>query len=296
MEIKLIEKDQASDFIIERDPYLLNFSEFDLQSRLNTTNRVSLEDLLQHLSQQTLDWTEPEKAKIQDICSHLQKMYLKFSQYLPESVSFVKTTGRDESEAAYTRKNQIFLPQMMIKWPLIPLTEMVAHELFHIISRYSPEFTAEWYEKLGFTACPELKIPQKYKNLTVSNPDTIGKNCYVKVNKKKIVPFLYSERTYEGGYFFKYFRYDFVECEITEKSCNPIIISGDMNFIKTPTHLFELCKEIDPYENQHRLHPEEMLAYSWAIYSIPKEMRQQYQRDYFKKIHDILHHNANFVL
>ncbi|HDZ16860.1 MAG TPA: hypothetical protein ENH75_01125 [archaeon] len=52
----------------------------------------------------------------------------------------------------------------------------------------------------------------------VSNPDTIEKNCYVEFqyngSMRKAIPFLYSEQKYQGGYFFKYFRFAYVVSEI----------------------------------------------------------------------------------
>ena len=99
----------------------------------------------------------------------------------------------------------------------------------------------------------------------MSNPDTIGKNCYVAFQNNgtqiKAVPFLYSQTPYKGGYFFEYFRFTFLESEMKDNKCLPLYENNRPKFISPPPKLFELCEEIDPYNNQHRLHPEEILAY-----------------------------------
>ena len=150
----------------------------------------------------------------------------------------------------------------MVQWPYEELKELIAHELFHVVSTHNPKFRNDLYIKLGFNRCPELDVPDDFQHLYVSNPDTIGKNCYVpfQINGPSIkaVPFLYSETPYRGGYFFEYFRFTFLESEIKDNKCVPLYENNRPKCINTPQKLFELCEEIDPYNNQHRLHPEEI--------------------------------------
>ncbi|GAH65419.1 unnamed protein product, partial [marine sediment metagenome] len=111
--------------------------------------------------------------------------------------------------------------------PYDELKELIAHELFHVISTANPKFRNDLYRKLGFTACPELNTPKDYKHLSVSNPDTIGKNCYVTFQNNgaqtMAVPFLYSETPYSGGYFFEYFQFTFLESEMKNDRCLPSV-------------------------------------------------------------------------
>ena len=50
LKAKLVDAQTASSIIATKDDYISNFSEFDLQSRLGTSEKVSKEDLLQFLS------------------------------------------------------------------------------------------------------------------------------------------------------------------------------------------------------------------------------------------------------
>jgi hypothetical protein len=270
-----------------------------LQSRLGTSEKVSKEDLLEFLARQTVDWTSSEEIIVKRIFNELDICYAPYKEYLLDSVKLIKTSGREECDAAYTRNKCVYVPVSMVQWPYDELKELIAHELFHIISTANPQFRNNLYLKLGFTTCPELDIPHEYKHLSVSNPDTIGKNCYVAIHNNgteiKAVPFLYSETPYSGGYFFEYFRFTFLESELKHDKCIPIYKNNRPKFIDAPQMLFDLCEEIEPYDNQHRLHPEEILAYYWSLLPFAESNIHYYKRNYLVKIRNLLEQEGTSV-
>ena len=299
LKAELVDAQTASSIIATKDDYISNFSEFDLQSRLGTSEKVSKEGLVEFLSQQTVDWTDSEENIVSSIFSELDVCYAPYKEYLLDSVKLIKTTGREECNAAYTRNKCIYVPISMVRWPYGELKELIAHELFHVISSNNPKFRNALYLKLGFTSCPELDVPDEFKRLYVSNPDTIGKNSYVEFKNNgaqiKAVPFLYSETPYNGGYFFEYFRFAFLESEVKQDKCMPIYENNQPNFISPPRELFEMCEEIDPYNNQHRLHPEEILAYYWSLLPFSESKLESYKRSYLAKIRNILEQEGTSV-
>ncbi|MBY9011207.1 MAG: hypothetical protein KGD70_02415, partial [Candidatus Lokiarchaeota archaeon] len=280
MKAELVDAQTASSIIATKDDYILNFSEFDLQSRLSTSEKVSKEDLVEFLSHQTVEWTNSEENIVNRIFDELDISYAPYKEHLLDSVKFIKTTGREECDAAYTRNKIIYVPISMVHYPYDELKELIAHELFHVISTHDPKFRNDLYVKLGFNPCPELDVPDEYKHLYVSNPDTIGKNCYVSVYANgaqiKAVPFLYAVAPFRGGYFFEYFRFTFLESEMKNSKCSPLYENNRPKFINAPQKLFDLCEEIDPYSNQHRLHPEEILAYYWSLLPFSESKIQSY--------------------
>jgi len=299
LKAELVDAKTASSIIAEKDDYISNFSEFDLQSRLGTSKKVSREDLIEFLSRQTVDWTNSEESIVNRIFEELDISYAPYKEYLLDSVNLIKTTGREECDAAYTRNKCIYVPISMVQWSYDELKKLIAHELFHIVSSANPKFRNDLYLKLGFTTCPELDIPNEYKHLYVSNPDTIGKNCYVAFQNNgaqiKAVPFLYSETPYRGGYFFEYFRFTFLESEMKHEKCLPLYENNRPKFISAPKKLFDLCEEIDPYDNQHRLHPEEILAYYWSLLPFSESNIQYYKRNYLVKIRNLLEQEGTSV-
>ena len=299
LKAELVDAQTASSVIAIKDDYILNFSEFDLQSRLGTSEKVSREDLIEFLSRQTIDWTTSEEIIVNKIFDELNLSYRPYKQYQLESIKLIKTTGREECGAAYTRNKCIYIPISMIQWPYNELKELIAHELFHVISTTNPKFRNDLYFKLGFTTCPELNVPNEYKHLYVSNPDTIGKNSYVEFQNNgvqiKAVPFLYSNTPYRGGYFFEYFRFTFLESEMKDNKCLPLYENNRPKFINIPKKLFDMCEEIEPYNNQHRLHPEEILAYYWSLLPFSELKIESYRRSYLVKIRNLLEQEGTSV-
>jgi len=299
LKAELVDAQTASSIIAQKDDYISNFSEFDLQSRLGTSEKVSKDVLVEFLSKQTVDWTNSEEIIVNRIFDELERSYTPYKNYLLESVKLIKTTGREECDAAYTRDECIYVPVSMVQWPYDELKELIAHELFHVVSTQNPEFRNDLYTKLGFNPCPELDVPNEYKQLYVSNPDTIGKNCYVTFQNNgtqiKAVPFLYAVTPYRGGYFFEYFRFTFLESEMKNNKCSPLYENNLPKFIGAPQKLFDLCEEIDPYSNQHRLHPEEILAYYWSLLPFSESRLQSYKRNYLTKIRNLVEQEGNSV-
>ena len=136
--------------------------------------------------------------------------------------------------------------------------------------------------------------------LSVSNPDTIAKNCYIRVknngNLIKAVPFLYSRAAYAGGYFFNYFKFSFLSCEVTQDNCISLQKNENPIFINPPNKLYNLCEEIDAYENQHRFHPEEILAYYWSYEMVPESRRDFRQSLFVSKIRKILDNDCEMMI
>jgi hypothetical protein len=60
LKVKFIDSKEGSKIIAEMDDYINKFRKFDLQSRLGTVEDVSKDDLVNFLSQQTLNWTQNE--------------------------------------------------------------------------------------------------------------------------------------------------------------------------------------------------------------------------------------------
>lgn len=269
MQIEFLDKKTASSVISEKDLYLSNFSKFDIQSRLGIIEEATLNDLMEFLSYQTLNWDEFERETVEKIFSDLERAYMPYKENFPKHIELIKTTGREEADAAYTRKNRIYIPISMLEWSYNELKELIAHELFHVFSNMNPKLRNGLYTKLGFIPCPDLQIPKAYQDFYVTNPDTIGKNCYLQFLENgefvKGVSFLYSKGPYRGGYFFQYFRFSFLIAEVTSNRCTPLYDGDHIRFSKVPQSLYDLCTELDPYNNQHRIHPEEILAYYWSL-------------------------------
>ncbi len=75
LKAELVDAQTASSIIATKDDYISNFSEFDLQSRLGSSEKVSKKDLVEFFSRQTVDWTNSEEIIVNRIFSELDICY-----------------------------------------------------------------------------------------------------------------------------------------------------------------------------------------------------------------------------
>lgn len=165
-----------------------SMNQMDIDWRLKTTGG-SLADLQAFAWQQALDFTDAEGDFIAEAIEIIEDDLKTIGCRLPipDEVVYIKTTMLEEGRpAAYTIKNQIFLGQRIfdrylpkpdqtddeIHAALMTFAEIMAHELFHSISRNSPDFRQQMYELIGFTVLPnDIELPAHIKNLLSINPD-----------------------------------------------------------------------------------------------------------------------------
>ena len=92
---------------------------------------------------------------------------------LPDEIIFIKTTMDDEGSASgYTSRNMIVLNDLYIEESSSFLLELIAHELFHCITRHSPEFRQKMYSLIGFTVMDhDIEFPERIRRRIMANPD-----------------------------------------------------------------------------------------------------------------------------
>jgi hypothetical protein len=187
IDIVFLNKLEARKVLVRKDIFILSLSPFDRASRLKTESSVSQSEFLDFISKQTLDWGSFECKEVESILDSVISKLAQYSLKFPKKISIIKTTGREEGNAAYCRGDSIILPQSMINTPYA-LKNLLTHEIFHIYSNNNSKKRSKLYRIIGFFNCPELEFPEELKDLKITNPDAPLINCYLKANNLKIVP------------------------------------------------------------------------------------------------------------
>lgn len=136
------------------------------------------------------DFNEDEKAAITSAVTFIESRLNDMGAALPfpkEDVAFVKTTMQEESDAgAYTHKTEIYIGEHILQKGIphdgddeattesnrLYFNYAIAHELFHCLTRNSPEFRSQMYRLIGFTTMGEdLVFSPEIQNLILINPD-----------------------------------------------------------------------------------------------------------------------------
>jgi len=92
---------------------------------------------------------------------------------LPAEILVVDTDGRDAANAPYTRGHAIVLPAAALPPARSPTSDafLVAHELFHVVSRHDPALANRLYALVGFEPVAPLQWPAAWLPARIANPD-----------------------------------------------------------------------------------------------------------------------------
>jgi hypothetical protein len=117
---------------------------------------------------------------------------------LPSDVMLVCTDGSDAANAPYTRAAAVFLPRDLNLGPYSD-AELLAHELFHVLTRHQPDLATRLYAALGFQAADALEWPAEWTEGRISNPDAPHHRHFMRLESPDgtvaVMPVLVARRT-----------------------------------------------------------------------------------------------------
>lgn len=261
--------EEAKRLISAEDDYTRNWSSFDIASRLENPKgqRGNLTELAKN---EVREWTEEEKQLIRKIGKNINSIILKNGYQLPlpkEEIILVKSTLKDEGGAGgYTRSNWIALSDGFMKSiSQERLTELLIHELFHVLTRNDLKFKSRMYETIHFNVIPnEIIFPKDIWENRISNPDVSRHDSYAtfKIHGKaqNCAMILYTDRPYTTGKFYTYIQVGLVALD---EHLKPVQKNGK-------TVIYSIEDASDFYDKvgentRYIIHPEEIMASNFAL-------------------------------
>jgi len=265
--------DQARQLLMQRDRFVQSMSPFDRAARLKTDKPVSEKQYLEFVGRNVLAWQAEEEQKLTTAFRGLQAALESLDLSLPQTILAIKTTGREEGGAPYTRANAIVLPQSVLAAPAARLQQLISHELFHILSRANPGLRDELYRAIGFVKCAELPFPPELKPRKLTNPDAPQNDHCIRIGVDGqdhwAIPILYSRtETYDtrrGGEFFNYleFKLLLVERASDSDTVKPLY-EGQQPRLIDAEQASGFYEQIGN-NTRYIIHPEEILADNFAF-------------------------------
>jgi hypothetical protein len=259
-------KDYARKLLRKNDCYTSLLSEFDLQSKIQTTsNAVKVKDYLEISQMYLLDWTEEEIELLTNIVNKtklkIEELMLSFK--LPKEIFLIKSTMQEEGDAeGFTRNNYIVFNYKDIS------DDLFQHELFHIISRYNPKIKNKLFSSIGFRRCNEIRIPEELAHLKITNPDAPYNNYFIKVvykgNIEDAFMFIYAIEKYKGGSFFDYMITQLILIEGSSKD-KRIKRNENGEFISLDYDEVDNLFEQIGTNTEYNIHPEEICAEHFTL-------------------------------
>lgn len=249
------------------DAFTAQLSQFDLQCRLKIDKDMTLTDWKQFAAQHVRAWLPDEIAAVSQSIGRLKKRLTVFRLPLPLVIQLVRTTGDEESNAAYTRSAAIVLPTKVMSYDETKLDRLLLHELFHLVSRHDGAVRAKLYKIIGFELCEPIELPASLAPRRITNPDAPLIDCTIALtakNGKQLTgaPVLYaSTKQYDakkGATLFQSLLFRLLVVEQRGGRWQPALVKGQpvvINPREEPEFLDKIGKNTD-----YIIHPDEILA------------------------------------
>jgi hypothetical protein len=175
-------------------------------------------------------------------------------------------SGKEEADAAYTRANAIFLPSKVLTYPPERLEELLAHELFHVLSRHDAETRQRLYGIIGFRACEEIPMHASLRDRKLTNPDAPLLDCVMELKVEgqvvTVTPILYaSVESYDpekGGPLFRYLTFRLMAVQKKDGKWQPATNAG-APILYDPKQMPSFLEQIGK-NTGYIIHPDEILA------------------------------------
>jgi len=283
--IELLDSAGAAEATSHSDEYTKALTTFDLQIRLGRKENVSEKDYLARAASQALTWNEEDQQKLQQSFAEIEKLLESngIRLNLPKTIQLLKTAGGEEFGAdGYTRENRIML---CVKGGQEITTHVVAHELFHVYSRFNAGTRDKIYAIFGFVKCNRINTAAAMDNRVITNPDCPFIEHFITLNiggkNRDFVLQLYSITPFEENFSLQNANVALLELQDKNKFKVPLLKDGKgaLYQLDEMPQLFTKISQNTPYV----LHPEEISAEHFAMWIIGQKVPQPEFFDSMKK-------------
>lgn len=222
---------------------------------------------MRFIADQARDWSKEDKQRMQEAAdslnSHIKALNLSLT--LPQEIRILKTTMAEEGGAGgYTRMDYIVVEEQIARMKPQQASYLLAHELFHVLTRNNPDFREKMYKLIGFNIVPEeFEVPADLRDVVITNPDVNRFDSYarfrIKDEERPCAMLIYANKPYEGGSFFNYLTIGLMPLKDgkAEQKDGKTVIYG----IKDAENFFEQVGR----NTNYIINPEEILAENFAF-------------------------------
>jgi hypothetical protein len=188
---------------------------------------------------------------------------------LPDTIVFVRFNGAAEGNSPHTRANAVMLTERSSQRPGF-LAFLMAHELFHIASRYDKAWRDAMYATIGFVPIEEVSLLPQLAARKITNPDAPRIDAAIKVQTDDgivwVTPLLQSTvdryDAAQGGEFHKFLKLTWLEVARGESPPLRVQVMQPPR-LRDTAELRGFLEQIGS-NTKYIIHPEEILADNFA--------------------------------
>lgn len=170
--------EEGAQILAGRDGFFEAMAPLEIRLRSVRPGRSGREELRAQYRAGALAWNRAERRAWQESLGRLAPRLGAWSALLPERVLLVRVRSSVEDGIPHTRANAIMLPVGTGHLPTAARERILAHELFHILSRGSAARHDSLYALIGFRPC-RFALPAELRERQLTNPDAPGLGHYL---------------------------------------------------------------------------------------------------------------------
>lgn len=152
------------------DDWLPVTGSFQRRAMMNTAQPVTLTQFRQWNADAVQPWAPAQRERWRAAALAIEARVLELCLPLPAETLLIASNGQESARMPYTRANAIVItglgaaPRPSDAW-------LMAHELWHVVSRHAPALADHVYRAIGFEPMSELVQPAAWDEIRIANPD-----------------------------------------------------------------------------------------------------------------------------
>jgi hypothetical protein len=162
------------------DGFFEAMAPLEMRLRSVRSGRVTRDELRAQYRAGALEWSGAERRAWQASLDRLRPRLAAWSSLLPERVLLGRVRRSVEDGIPHTRANAILLPAGAGRAGAAARDFMLAHEIFHILSRAQAARHDSLYALIGFRPC-RFALPADLRARRIVNPDAPEERHYLQL-------------------------------------------------------------------------------------------------------------------
>ena len=255
------------------DAYFTSLTPIDMHIQMKTEGPLqdrskTFVQFSQYILEQVEDFEPGEIKYMEEVFTEVNRRLkaLNSSLIIPD-IKLVKTKlNHYGPDVYYTIGDAIFLPKNTLKRTDIKgQTNVMLHEVWHILSRYNPSIRSALYKLIGFKEHNRnVKIPDLLNQKLMINPDGFDFKFAIQLGDKALaVPVVYSKAAVYSKSkpgFFDYLGFDLFE--LSEDGT--ILVNDNGGTTLDPAFMPSFFAQIKD-NTQYIIHPDEIIADNFML-------------------------------
>jgi hypothetical protein len=161
---------EAQALLATPDEWLMATGEVQRRTLMGSVAPVTLDAFARWQADNVRAWSPDEVERWRRALAELAPRLNALGLPLPPLLLLVRSSGRESAQTPHTRANAIVLPEHADLQGFSD-ADLLAHEVFHVLSRAHPALATRLYALLGFEPVGELRWPPAWGALRIADPD-----------------------------------------------------------------------------------------------------------------------------